>query len=123
MSQTGYAYIKCAVITNCDGRKNCLSYITDILQEPALQKCTAANIKLIYQRTFDFKKMVPYADTIKKSLFIDTKETRILEMLVFCLTLTDSMFLICKHNYAKKSAKYLCVLYLILLIVKLLLVM
>ena len=49
--------------------------MTDLLQEPELQKYTAANIKLRYQRIFDFMKMVPYADTIKKSLFIDTKET------------------------------------------------
>ena len=75
MSQAGYAYIQCAVIINCDGRKNYLSYMTDLLQEPELQKYTAANIKLRYQRTFDFMKMVPFADTIKKSLFIDTKET------------------------------------------------
>ena len=43
-------------------------------------------------------------------------------MLAFCLTLTDSICLICQHNYAKKSATYICVLYLILFVVKLLLV-
>ena len=75
VSQTGYAYIQSAVITNCDGRKNYLSYMTDLLQEPELQKYTAANSELRYQRIFGFKKMVPYVDTIKKSLFIDTKET------------------------------------------------
>ena len=83
MSQAGYAYIQSAVITNCDGRKNYLSYMTDLLQEPELQKYTAANIKLRYQRIFDFMKMVTYADTIKKSLFIDTKETCSIDQVFF----------------------------------------
>ena len=75
MSQTGYTYIQCAVITDCDGTKNYLSYMTDLLQEPALQKYTAANSELRQRRTFGFRKMAPHADTIEKSLFINTKET------------------------------------------------
>ena len=70
MLQTGYAYIHSAVIIYCDGTKNCLSYMTYLLQ-----KYIAANSELRHHRTSGFRKMAPHADTIKKSLIIDTKET------------------------------------------------
>ena len=83
MSQTGYAYTQCAVIIYCDG-------MTYLLQEPALQK----NSELRHHRTFGFTKMAPHADTIEKSLFIDTKETCSTEQVFFSFL---------QHIISKKS--------------------